>query len=214
MKKINFIKICFLLLLFFGSFPLSAQSKNGLILGGGTGNISNVSETGKLKEILDLGGTKTFDYKFNFAIGYKFRIQPEKKSFFYDLDLYAGMKRINWDYKVLDNYFEYGKDNPYGDDVKTLGSRSDDFNYYFSLNASYNYNIYKNLHIGAGLEPTMYFESGWKFDSSLTFRVGYDFKYVDIAIGYKVGLLNPLKQKDAFLSGNLNDLQIQLFIPF
>jgi hypothetical protein len=93
--------------------------------------------------------------------------------------------------------------------------------YYFAINPTYNYKVYKNLYLGAGIEPTLYFtgedKNKWKYDISPTLRIGYDFKYLNIAVGYKAGVLDAVKSNYRYYyleAGNLNDLQIQLFIPF
>jgi len=211
----NMKKYLIIFLLFIGNLSVFSQTKSGLIIAGGSGNLSNISEEtgGRLDEILNLGGLKLNKYKFNVALGYKFRIQPQNQYHFFDIDLYAGLKRFNYEYLYIVQETT--------DDGQIVffhkGASSSSAYCYFAFNPSYNYKIYKNLHFGAGIEPTLYYADGqgkWKFDIPPTLRVGYDFKYFDMAISYKMGLLNVMKSSRDFSSGNLNDIQLQVFIPF
>jgi hypothetical protein len=199
-----------------------------MIFAGGSGYLSNPEESDYVQGIMTNPKegdyvqeimTKSSKYKFNIAIGYKFRIQPQNKSYFLDMDLYAGLKR-----------FEYGFSH-YGEEIRedgfiifhNEGSHTSGTYYYFAINPTYNYKVYKNLYFGAGIEPTLYFtgidKDKWRFDIPPTLQIGYDFKYLGIAVGYKVGILDIIKSKNkdsrSYLkAGDLNDLQIQLFIPF
>jgi len=214
----NTKKYLIIFLLFVGNLSVFSQTKSGLIIAGGSGFLSNLKEGKGLQEILDMGGTKKNQYKFNVAIGYKFRIQPQNRSHFFDMDIYAGLKKFN------SEYFYYGQETTNDGQIiyNSISSGAGGTYYYFSFNPSYNYKIFKNLHLGAGIEPTLYYVDGqgkWKFDIPPTLRIGYDFKYLDIAVGYKIGFLNVIKsnvsnRSNNFSSGNLNDIQLQLFIPF
>lgn len=185
-----------------------AQFKSGLIISGGKGNLSNVQPGSNdiMKEIFQNNGTGTTNYKFNIAVGYKFRIEPQSKPFFYDLDIYIGMKSYTYEYtaeKMQDSTLYF-----YGN--------SGNINlYYTSLKMSWNYKIIKGLYAGAGIEPTIYLnnDSSRKFDIPLSTQIGYNFKYVEVIAGYKLGLFNTLPSGH-FESGRFNDWQIQVFIPF
>jgi len=210
MKTKNYFIIFFL---FIGNLSIFSQTKSGLIIAGGTGFLSNLKEGKRLQEILDMGGTKKNQYKFNVAIGYKFRIEPQNRSHFFDIDLYAGLKRFNSEY----SYFGQGTTDDGQIIFNQRSGKASGTYYYFAFNPNYNYKIYKNLHLGIGIEPTLYYADGegkWKFDIPPMLRLGYNFKYFDMAISYKMGLLNVMKSSRNFSSGNLNDIQLQLFIPF
>jgi len=212
MKTKNYFIIFFL---FVGNLSLFSQLKSGMIFAGGTGHLSNIKEApgSTLEEVVNLGGSKMNRYTFNAALGYKFRIQPKNLFHFFDIDLYAGLKGSNSEY-----LYRGQETTAEGLQVyNTIESGGSGAYYYFALNPSYNYKLYKKLHIGAGIEPTLYFTNGeakWKFDIPTTLRIGYDFKYFDMAISYKMGLLNPMKSSKYYSSGNLNDIQLQMFIPF
>jgi hypothetical protein len=95
-----------------------------------------------------------------------------------------------------------------------LESKGDNMNYYGSIGATYNYSIFKDLYIGAGIEPTAYRTDGkWKFDVPPTVKIGYNLKFAEVALSAKAGLFNVL-ESSKLSSGHLNDLQLQLFIPF
>jgi hypothetical protein len=86
-----------------------------------------------------------------------------------------------------------------------------------SVNPNYNYRFYRRFSAGAGLEPALYFKDAhdakWKFDCPLSLKLGYDLKHIGFSLNYKIGLFKIMKS-DQFSSGNLNDIQLQLFIPF
>lgn len=209
LRTILIKKLLLATLFLVGILNASAQFRSGLILGGGIGSISNVdlSHNDIMGEIIQANGTGSVDYKFNAAVGYKFRFEPQAKPFFYDVDMYVGMKKYTYEY--------FAKSMP-DDPIPYFYGNSGDINLlYTSLHLSWNYKINKGLYAGAGIAPLFYFnkETAKKFDASLLTKIGYDFKFIEIAAGYNVGLFNTLKP-EYFASGRLNDWQIQLFIPF
>jgi hypothetical protein len=184
-------------------FSASAQKfEHGLILGGGGGSLSNVKFAG------DVTSVPVSEYKFNIALGYKFRLNCKTKPFFYDFDLSVGMKKHN--YSIWKNAGNPG-------DIFIVGKSSKSPFLYTSLNTTFNYKIYKGLYAGAGVEPAIYTHDDPKeflFDIPLTAKIGYDLKFAGLSFGYKCGLLNPLKADHNITKGRMNDWQFQLFIPF
>lgn len=190
-----------------------AQLKTGLTINGSPiGNISNtiIGNDPLMTEIRELGGTLSTNYKCNVSLGYKFRIQPEKP-FFYDLDLFLGLKQYDYNY-----FFSEVRLNDENREYTFVRRRDVQFHFYYtSLNFSFNYLLYKRIYVGCGMEPTLYLSDSEspKFDIPVTLQAGFNWDIIGIALNYKIGLANPLSNKD-FASGNLNELQIQLFIPF
>ncbi|MDR0575084.1 MAG: hypothetical protein LBG96_13870 [Tannerella sp.] len=207
-----------IILIFFCTFIgyTSARFKSGLILSGGKGNISNSTLSSNIlrHEEDELSRyTHTVGNKASVAIGYKFRFQAESKRFFYDIDLYSGIKPLRIKYSDYDYYQSTGAiESGNAPAVYGITSTKDTY-YYFSINPSWNYHIVKGLHAGVGIEPTLYYFSELKFDTPITARIGYDFRFIDIALKYKAGLLNAMNP-DYLSSGRFNDWQIQVFIPF
>ena len=201
------LKINIFLIALFISFSCFSQEKliTGLIIEGGKGNTSQVENGKILQEVTDLGSRRNIDYILNAALGYKLRFKSNEKSF-YDIDFLAGIKKINSDIE-----------NTGKTDSIFLGYSGRYIFLDFSVSAAYQYKVWKNLYAGIGLSPTYYFfessERKWRFDLPVTVKVGYDFKYVDLALIYKRGMLHALKS-EVFAKGNINDIQLQLFIPF
>jgi hypothetical protein len=206
MKKILF-------LLFMVISPCAfAQSQiiSGLMIGGGKGTISDI----KIKNPADMAGLG--EKKWDMAVGYKFRLPPSQKRYFYDMDITLGFKRVQYDcYKDYWPNFSF--------ESRPLPSAKVKNNYFqISVNPTWNYTLFQGWYAGAGIEPTFYLVSNpnkyqqkdsYSYDMPLTAKFGYDFKYVDIAVGYKYGLCNTLNTND-FSSGKFRNWQIQVFIPF
>ena len=205
-------------ILFVSNLSMFAQLKSGMIIQGGTGHVSNISEApgGWLDESVKQGGSKKIKYFFNASLGYKFRIEPANKIYFYDIDWAIGLKRINYEYsnpikwEIDENGIMHGTGG--------LAAEGQNAFYYMSINPSYNYRFYHKFSGGFGFEPMIYFRDGfndkWKFDCPLTFKVGYDLKHIGFSLHYKVGFANIMKSPRFFASGSLNDIQLQMFIPF
>lgn len=209
-------KTIFVLLFLVCASGIFAQVKSGLIVNGGGGCLSNVKLSNDILKQTETPFSFSDSYKMNASVGYKFRIQPPAKRFFYDIDLHLGFKRANLEY--TNNPYQFNRETGIWEDLEpatTFGGRMKETFYYFSINPSWNYNIIKGLHAGVGIEPTLYSSdaNGLKFDTPVTARIGYDFKFVDIAFTYKAGLLNTI-DSNSFSSGRFNDWQIQVFIPF
>jgi hypothetical protein len=206
-------KFTFLLLALLSTTAFAqVKLKHGLLLGGGAGTVNYLKYTAGD----DLwNGERTFDgfftdYKYSGMLGYKFRIKPLNRKTFFDIDLIASTKRI--DYSVSSKPVgEQPRDNFYiVDEDYTYNSAS--------LALGYNYQTYKGLYVGAGIEPlycyqrmgTMTFN---KFDMPVFVKIGYELKFIDISVSCKKGITDMLKD-EYVKNGRINDLQIQMFIPF
>lgn len=88
------------------------------------------------------------------------------------------------------------------------------------LHGSLDYYIYKGIYVGAGLEPTCYFNTwlpdnlGSKqvFDVPVLGKVGYDFKLLKIALSYKHGFAK-VYWSSMYPKVTTRDLQLSVFIP-
>jgi hypothetical protein len=196
--------------------------KSGLLLGGG-----RISSTYDDRAKITFKDKVEVNPKFDVGIGYRFRLQPENKKFFVDLDLLAGLRKIESSF--YRNYYGEAEDVVAG----IRGDISSQINHsyiQFSFNPTFNYNFFDGWYAGLGIEPMFYTASPRKitnkqddgfdyhkkfsgFDVPLTAKLGYDFKFMDVAIGYKYGLLDVLTPV-YFNSGKVRAWQLQVFIPF
>jgi hypothetical protein len=182
---------------------LCAQNRNGLTISGGNGTFRDWDVT---TGYLNTGDKEN---KLNFELGYKFRFQPNNSASFYDLTLNAGL--YTYSYSSTGTYLPLGE-------APDFYSFSGNYkNYYFSLNGGYNYTLYGGLFAGAGIEPTIHYRDGapekYKFDIPVTAKMGYNFKFVELAFIYKLGFTDVINP-GYFSSGKLNTWQVSLFIPF
>lgn len=171
---------------------VSQKIKHGLILNGGIGYLSDVVVDPI--QLNDVEYNAKAEFKSAFGLGYKVRYYSSK-SFFYDFDLAIGVKK--WEFHYIDTY-SYGSPTPF----------------YLSLNPTINRKIYRNFFLGAGLAPTVYHLSHFNFDSPVTLKIGYDHKYVGLAMTYSHGLFNSLTMSNSVSKGRMNEISVQLFIPF
>jgi hypothetical protein len=196
-------QIFILFFLFITSLIINAQNQNGLILSGGNETFRDIKlNPGYLDD-------SKIDGRFNAAIGYRFRIQPKNRLFFYDLDFNIGMAS-----------YHYGQEyylNPYSNPDEPRKIDGSFINYYASLGGSFNYKIFSGFHAGIGIEPTLYYlentAKNYMFDIPLAAKVGYNLKFAEIELGYKFGFTDVVTT-DYFSSGKINRWQISLFIPF
>lgn len=88
--------------------------------------------------------------------------------------------------------------------------------YSLSIRGTFNYILYKGLSIGAGVEPTWYFDSGINnFDTPLVGKAAYNLGKFEVGLSYKHGLMNALKgTNENIKSGKFRDVQLSVFIPF
>lgn len=213
-------KLVLVLLLLIFPFLGYSQLKSGLTLNFGYDNITNYkpnpnTEFGKI--VTDEDGKLTVTDKTSFSLGYKFRLQQKEKPYFYDFDVNLGVK--NWSSKIAETYIwpdAFGELKAYDQDRYESSN-----NYcYLSLGASFNYKIWKGLYAGLGLEPTWYFyQSGEKsaidpaIDLPLKGSIGYDFKFIGLAVSYRQGIFNVI-DVTSIQKGKISDWQVSLYIPF
>jgi len=218
-------KKLFVLLFLFSALYGYSQIKSGIVIGGGMGSISNVAFPDGpyigLDGIAVANMQWSYKYKFDVSIGYRFRVEPQNKPFFYDIDVNVGLKRLNTAY--TGGFFELPKPEDASNEVeKEYGYSDGNFQhiyYSFSVNPTWNYRIIRGLYAGAGIEPTLYAKEDtqsdekWKFDLPLTAKIGYDLKFIDLSISYKHGLFDTMEHR--YLNpAKFRNWQLSVFIPF
>ncbi|MDR2148220.1 MAG: hypothetical protein LBE91_17380 [Tannerella sp.] len=184
--------------------------RHGLLLGGGKGYLSREIYTANkfntnFEFVSGIG-----KYKLNAMIGYKIRHTLSIDGLFFDTDFHVSVRSAN--IKIQYN-------SPQNGPSISGGIHDNDFIFCNAvLGLTANYKIINNLYTGIGLEPTYcFYELGERSDELLDMpivvKLGYDFKIFDVAFVYKKGLFNVMKS--TFVdSGKMNDIQLQLFIPF
>jgi hypothetical protein len=198
--------------------------RSGLLLGGG-----RIASTYDAYAKYTYKAKAEINSKLDAGIGYRLRLRPENKKFFVDLDLTAGARVIESTY-----WPDYLSDYSFDTEITANGSMSSQITHvYFQLsfNPTFNYNFYDGWYVGLGAEPVFYTAFGINirsyreeegierdkkfsgFDVPLTAKVGYDFKYMDVAFSYKYGLRDVLTPV-YFYSGKARAWQLQVFIPF
>lgn len=198
MKRI----VCFLLLIF-SSMSVLAQDyhiKSGIV-----GGVS----LDWYKDNLAPGyGYSLPDASVSFHAGYQFQFDLKRK-FSIDAALLYGQKRGEFT-------------SPYGYEVLPSHGYKEDFSrHYLALNGVVNYNLIGGLKLGAGIEPTLHFRERIfqeniiksSFDIPIVLKVGYSFKYFDIALLYKHGTCNVIQNVPSIKEGRTRDLQFSIFIP-
>ncbi|MDR2147429.1 MAG: hypothetical protein LBE91_13315 [Tannerella sp.] len=209
MRKILLI-ICIL-----GAFSMmNAQEKlqHGLLLGGGKGNISSPIDPSYIDgNGGHINGFYT-NYLGNASLGYRIRINRIKvPKDFLDIDMNVNAKA----WKATEWYRFESSQIPEASGYGDFGMGGTSMMLCFSISSTYNYRIFKGLNAGIGIAPTYFLENqdDRGLDIPLMVKVGYDFKFLEIGMNYKYGLLNTLKE-DFLKSGKFRDWQINLFIPF
>jgi len=198
--------------LFIGVMTVSAQlSQHGLVLNGGLGRVDEKSD--KWGERWD-----DIDYKVGMSLGYRFRFnKPEPKSLHYDLDINFGVKGarvVHW------NRLEWILEDESGSSplIGYMGSSGGAGYHYTSIGFTANYSLIRNFSFGLGVEPLYFFKAHYReiknsFDVPVVARIAYNFKFAEIAISGKYGLVNVF-ETDYMKSGRIRELQLSLFIPF
>jgi hypothetical protein len=223
-------KTSFILLFLFSALYGYSQFKSGFIFGHGKGIISNVDHFNHYTVFDDSSVNlhhQYYRYKFDATIGYKFRIAPQNKPVFYDIDIYIGFRRFDTGYTAIGEYFIQDYDSK----RRVIVNEECDIEHIFhslSLNPSWNYRLVKGLYAGVGIEPTIYNIGAngaskyfwldndymrWKFDLPLTAKVGYDLKFIDFSIYYKHGLFDAIDYGHS-APGKFRNLLLSVFIPF
>jgi len=209
-------KIVILLITLVSVAELSAQVefRSGITLGAGQSKLSNITL------VPGLDYAELFSTKHNYSLGYKFRLAPRDKHLFIDIDILTGFRQVIYSY--IEDYWLKNED--VADGMRPVSGFPTKTNYYqLSLNPTLNYKFYDGWYVGVGAEPSLYFahevsssktdDEFYKIDVPVTGRIGYDFKYIDVAVSYKHGLFNIL-DPERFNTGKLNYWQLQVFIPF
>lgn len=186
------------------SLFVSAQQlkSTGIIIGAGNGHISSdlpVSPNG-----LTADKSNTYlNQKIVFELGYRFRFEPSRTKFFYDIDLLGGFSRsdfaINYNSTPNANYGNWeGNHNQLS----------------VGIGATLNYKIVKGLNVGVGVQPMVYlWETSHKvLDAPIVGKIGYDFNCFELAFAYKQGLSRTYQIAN-FKSSRLSNWQFSIYIP-
>ncbi|MCR6504863.1 hypothetical protein [Bacteroides muris (ex Fokt et al. 2023)] len=189
-----FIVLCLL------SLGAQGQTESGIIVEGGTGNI----KTKLTPSAAAAAGSYDVDYKYNLSLGYKFRLHANQASpFFFDLEAGLGMK-----------YYDYTFGKMPGEPALVKGSAK---RFSAFATGTANYTLYKGLSIGAGIQPTWFFNQNGgnsrKFDIPAIGRIAYRFKAFEVGLNYKHGLMNSLKT-DHLKSGKFREYTLSVWVPF
>jgi len=184
------------------------------------GFIGGLSMTGFNKQETNastIRNYQTYDnYDNNLFIGYQYRQLFSPK---YLIDFYGLMgSRTNTLRNNIQGHYlnSEGEWIPFPRDTTTYSLKF----LYFSAGIIGSYKIWKQLHVGIGVEPTCYYSAKYPvnkishfiFDIPLIARLGYSFKYFDVSAAYKKGS-HSLVTDENFRQLKVNDLQFSFFIP-
>lgn len=205
--------------------PVFAQQiEHGTLVGVGVGfslqddpkNISFKSKEEAYKE-----GYYIYDnnIKSNGLLGYRFRIKPEQKRTFYDIDMTVGLQWMQTKkYRSVPMFLINGDVNPEFDkawkDRKTIKQ----FYMPVSVTGSWNYSFSDKLFMGIGLSPTLYVSPNVAFDLSIMPRIGYKIsKRCELDLTFQYGSLDVMKRFNEGNSkgrrGHLSDLMFSVYVP-
>ena len=208
MKKLltTFITYCLV------AICASAQTKSGILLGGGPWGGVNTNFSTEMQAELS---RYDITYKSNMMLGYRFRIPLYDIPAFMDIDAMIGLNNWNSAYKEKSSTPEPG-DGPQYDLPYNYSAQNNYF--YGAVGVTANYTLFNNFSAGLGVAPTYWFstsgeESSGKFDIPLVAKIGYNLKYFELGLSYKHGLMNSIKT-DYIQSGNFRDVQLSIWIPF
>lgn len=202
MKKKKAIVLFFFLAV--TSLSISAQQlkSTGIIVGAGSGHISSDLPISPNGLTADKSNTH-LNQKAVLDFGYRFRFEPRKTNFFYDIDLLGGYSKSEFaiNYNSTPNA-NYGSWEGHHHQLSV------------GIGATVNYKIVKGLSIGVGVQPMVYlWETSHKvFDVPVVAKVGYDFHCFELAFAYKQGLSKTYRIAD-FKSSRLSSWQFSVYIP-
>lgn len=200
MKKL----IVFFLFLTTIGLSISAQQlkSTGIIVGAGGGHITSDLPSSLNGLTVDKSNSH-LNRKAVLELGYRFRFEPRKSNFFYDIDVLGGYSKS--DYAIR---YNPTKDTNYG------GSDGDNYHLSVGVGATLNYRIVKGLNVGLGVQPMIYlWETSKKvFDAPIVAKIGYDFRYFELAFAYKQGLSKTYHVSD-FKGARLSNWQFSVYIP-
>lgn len=186
------------------SLSVSAQQlkSTGIIVGAGGGHISSDLPASLHGLTVDKSNSY-LNRKAVLELGYRFRFEPRKSNFFYDLDLLGGYSKS--DYAIR---YHSTPDANYGG--------SEGYNYHLSVGvgATANFKIVKGLSVGIGIQPMVYlWETSKKvFDVPVVGKIAYNFRYFELAFEYKQGLSKTYHVSD-FKGSRLSNWQFSVYIP-
>lgn len=198
------MKKLFCLLFLFTSLSAYSQTlkSSGIIVGAGRG-VTSYSLPQSVADVpvsIDKANSY-FKSKLALELGYRFRLQPTKSRFFYNIDLLAGYNR-----------HEYGANFMLGKNPTYAGPSGTRDVFSASVAGAVNYTIVKGLSVGIGVQPTYSFSGAKAFDIPLFATVAYDLKYVELAFSYKQGLLTNDKV-NPFENLRLSQWQFSVYVP-
>jgi hypothetical protein len=212
MKKLIIVLCCCFLMSAAPCVRSSAQVyvRHGITAGAGAGWFRGIESDLPAGSFV---GVPECDY--NLTLGYKVRLQSERKRYFFDFDASLGASRIiAW----IGAYDQEDAEAP------SLFYSSDGgyTNLQASLSATFNYTVFDGWYLGAGVTPALYYiknpntfiKDVFKFDIMPTFRGGYDFGYMDVSFNYRHGINKDVVNDYDYTAGRLNSWQVQVFIPF
>ena len=190
------------LLFLFVSCPVWSQilKSSGIIVKAGKGEIAYNTPTHIDNMDTDIKNSY-IKGKAALEFGYRFRLQPNKSRFFYDIDASGGYSK-----------YEYAMNFLPKENTQYTGSSGSNVLLSFSLTGMANYNIFKGLNIGLGVQPTVYIWEKKFFDIPLLAKVSYDLKYVELGFSYKYGLTRNYKVP-LFKDNRLSQWQFSIYIP-
>lgn len=200
------IKKAIVLALFLAAAGLSISAQQlkstGFIIGAGGGHISTDIPSSLNGYTVDKSNSY-LNRKAVLELGYRFRFEPSKTNFFYDIDLLGGYSKS--DYAIR---YETTPDANYG------GSDGDRYHLSVGVGATLNYKIVKGLNVGIGVQPMVYlWETSKKiFDAPIVAKVGYNFRFFELAFAYKQGLSKTYRVSD-FKGARLSNWQFSVYIP-
>lgn len=196
MKKAFILLSCLLL------FPVLSHSqiKSGIVIGG----MDSWMHKREVRSGESPYGEKDENWKhrFGFSIGYQFQFDLPKR-FFVDAALLYQARNLNVAYTE-----SFGETY---ENTKLFNS--------MALNGVVGYRLWKGLKIGAGIEPTLYFNTDMgynlatnKFDIPVVAKLGYDFNCFQVDLSYKNGF-KTIYRNYVVGKPQTRDLQVSIFIP-
>lgn len=186
------------------NLSISAQQlkSTGIIVGAGGGHITSDLPSSLNGLTVDKSNSY-LNRKAVLELGYRFRFEPRKTNFFYDIDLLGGYSKS--DYAI---HYNSTPNANYG------GPEGDNYHLSVGVGATLNYKIVKGLSVGLGVQPMIYlWETSQKvFDIPIVAKIGYDFRYFELAFVYKQGLSKTYHVSD-FRGSRLSNWQFSVYIP-
>ena len=182
-----------------------AQVRHGLLFGAGIG-FENLKMDTKSADYLN-GIRWNDEYDYNLHLGYRFRFEEaEKGKWFFDVDPLMRLQKLK-----SYTFYPEEKDKLYSE----MSVETNDLNFQIALSVSANYKVFKELYVGAGIEPMANIVTNGKhFDIPVVGKIGYNIgNKIDIALVYRQGFLNTVG-KDIYKRGRLSDLGVSIFVPF